>query len=323
MKEVKDVAIKTENDIQKLRVPYQHRNPEIQRLMSAEDNIQTPKSSQSYDYNNSPLPKNIIKLGNLASKYLPKINDKCFGLYYDEEWEEHYIGKDPVNFDDNDIIIKEKIYKGTPGLWRLLTYKELIDKQSYTPEDLKTYKEILFETESIYQNNNKSSRNPKSSVSNKYKMMIKPMYNEIKESTSQTKGGGLKKYTEDHIEYHYISNVNQLIARLLFISAEERAGNNNFHNEKLGILYLLKEIMENIIDTPEGIEYLVKYVTCLPKDVKISKNAIIKKIYYMSNEERKGNNIYHDEKLDILNICIREMEKLIDIPINGADCLSS
>lgn len=43
----------------------------------------------------------------------------------------------------------------------------------------------------------------------------------------------------------------------------------------------------------------------------------------MSNEERKGNNIYHDEKLDILNICIREMEKLIDIPINGADCLSS
>ncbi|KAL4083999.1 hypothetical protein QTP88_029315 [Uroleucon formosanum] len=37
-----------------------------------------------------------------------------------------------------------------------------------------------------------------------------------------------------------------------FISAEERAGNNNFHNEKLGILHLFKTIMENIIDTPEG-----------------------------------------------------------------------
>lgn len=322
--EVKDVAIKTDGDIQKLRVPYQPRNPEIQRLMSTEDNIQTPKSSQSsYSYNNSPLPKNTITLGDLATKYLPKIKDKCFGLYYDEEWDDHYIGKDPVKFENNDIILNGKTYKGTPGLWRLLTYKELIDSQYYTPEDLKTYKEILFETESIYQNNDKSSRNPKSSGSNKYKMMIKPMYNEIKTTTSKTKGGGLKKYTEDRVEYHYISNLKQLIDRLHFISAEEQAGNNNFHNEKLGILHLFKTIMENIIDTPEGIEYLENYVRCLPNEVKILKDPIIKKIYYILYEERKGNNNYHDEKLDILNICIREMEKLIDIPVNGGDYLSS
>ena len=78
MKEVKYAAIKTENDIQKLRVP------EIRRLMSVEDNIQTPKS-----YNNPPLPKNTIKLGDIATKYLPKINDKCFRLYYNDEWEDH------------------------------------------------------------------------------------------------------------------------------------------------------------------------------------------------------------------------------------------
>ncbi|KAF0711593.1 Parvo coat N domain-containing protein, partial [Aphis craccivora] len=189
-------------------------------IMSTEDNIQTPKSSQSsYSYNNSPLPKNIIKLGDLASKYLPKIKDKCFGLYYDEEWNDHYIGKNPLKFENNDIILNGKTYKGTP--------------------------------ESIYQNNDKSNRNPKSSGSNKYKMMIKPMYNEIKETTNKTKGGGLKKYTDDHIEYCYINNMKQLTDRLQLIAVEERAGNNNYHNEKLGILQLCKTSLEKIIDTPK------------------------------------------------------------------------
>jgi len=146
--------------------------------------------------------------------------------------------------------------------------------------------------------------------------------NEILAEDNQI-GKGLKKYTENRIEYRYISNVNQVIDNLQFISAEERAGNNNFKNEKLGILHLFKIIMENHIDTPEGIEYLLKYVTCLPKEVKISKEKITKRIHYISIEESIGNNIYHDEKLDILNICIREMEKLIDIPIIGADYLSS
>lgn len=55
--------------------------------------------------------------------------------------------------------------------------------------------------------------------------------------------------------------------RLQLMSAEERAGNNNFHNEKLGILRLCKKSLEKIIDTPKGIEYLLLYVTNLPKYV--------------------------------------------------------
>ncbi|KAL4135984.1 hypothetical protein QTP88_007558 [Uroleucon formosanum] len=54
-------------------------------------------------------------------------------------------------------------------------------------------------------------------------------------------------YDKDFDDYKIGKN------RLQFISAEERAGNNNFHNEKLGILHLFKTIMENIIDTPEAI----------------------------------------------------------------------
>ncbi|KAL4153696.1 hypothetical protein QTP88_001529 [Uroleucon formosanum] len=173
---------------------------------------------------------------------------------------------------------------GTVGLWRLLTHTS--KSEFYTDNDFKIYKQILIETGSIYQNNDKSTGRAKSSGGAKYVAMIGKIWKEINEN-KKTKGGVLKKYIEDRIEYHYSSNVKQLTERLQFISAEERAGNNNFHNEKLGILHLFKTIMEKIIDTPEGIEYLVKYVTCLPKEVKISKDSIINKIYFMTNEERK------------------------------------
>ncbi|KAE9522246.1 hypothetical protein AGLY_017355 [Aphis glycines] len=161
--------------------------------------------------------------------------------------------------------------------------------------------------------------------------MISNIWKEINEKkrpitkpTTKPIGEGLRQYTDDRIEYRYIDNMKQLTDRLQLIAAEERAGNNNYHNEKLGILHLCKTSMEKIIDTPKGIEYLLLYVTNLPKEVvKISKDSIIKKIYFISNDERKGNNIYHDEKLNILNICIREMENLIDIPNNGAHYLYS
>ncbi|KAL4101321.1 hypothetical protein QTP88_021341 [Uroleucon formosanum] len=60
---MKDVAIKTEGDIQKLNVPYyyQPRNPELKQLNSSEETIGTPKHSQK-STTNSPLPKGVIKL---------------------------------------------------------------------------------------------------------------------------------------------------------------------------------------------------------------------------------------------------------------------
>ncbi|KAE9529181.1 hypothetical protein AGLY_011977 [Aphis glycines] len=216
-------------------------------------------------------------------------------------------------------------------MWRLLAHSDVTRPEYYTEDDFTIYKEILIETDSIYQNNDKSTGRAKSSGGAKYVSMISNIRKEINEKkrpitkpTTKPIGEGLRQYTDDRIEYRYIDNMKQLTDRLQLIAAEERAGNNNYHNEKIGILHLCKTSMEKIIDTPKGIEYLLLYVTNLPKEVvKISKDSIIKKIYFISNDERKGNNIYHDEKLNILNICIREMENLIDIPNNGAYYLYS
>jgi hypothetical protein len=63
----------------------------------------------------------------------------------------------------------------------------------------------------------------------------------------------------------YINNLNQIINRLCYISSEERAGNNNFHNEKLGMVTFFKNEMEKLIDSPKSTDYLIEIVKCLPK----------------------------------------------------------
>ena len=59
--DVKEVAIKTDNDIQKMitPTPYIPKNPELQRLMSTEENFGTPKSSGKKSITNSPMPERL------------------------------------------------------------------------------------------------------------------------------------------------------------------------------------------------------------------------------------------------------------------------
>ncbi|KAE9532392.1 hypothetical protein AGLY_010015 [Aphis glycines] len=174
----------------------------------------------------------------------------------------------------------KKKYKGTVALWRLFAHSDVTRPEYYTEDDFKIYKEILIETDSIYQNNGKSTGRAKSSGGAKYVSMISNIWKEINEKkrpitkpTTKPIGEGLRQYTDDRIEYRYIDNMKQLTDRLQLIAAEERVGNNNYHNEKLGILHLCKTSMEKIIDTPKGIEYLLLCVTNLPKEVKMIKGV--------------------------------------------------
>ena len=57
-------------------------------------------------------------LGALPRKYLP-FPDNKFGVWVDEE--NFYIGDNHVLADGNDLIISNERYKGTHGLWKLLT----------------------------------------------------------------------------------------------------------------------------------------------------------------------------------------------------------
>ena len=71
--------------------------------------------------------EDILKLGPVAVKALKRFitkegADKTFGIY--DKDGEFYIGDKPVVIKDNNIIVDDEEYKGTPGLWELIVAKK-------------------------------------------------------------------------------------------------------------------------------------------------------------------------------------------------------
>ena len=125
-------------------------------------------------------------LGETAFKYLHKKKarnrDKTFGIYYgrDGNYRMGIIkGKDGIYRGNNKtisiaydkIIVDNKRFIGTPGLWELIM-EEVPDPKNYTQEDLRNYGDLLFETNAMNQDFNPNNPYPRSSTSYKWKNII-------------------------------------------------------------------------------------------------------------------------------------------------------
>ena len=235
---------------------------------SLNDSFHSQKSDSDMDKLNisSTLIEHVI--GPIGSKYLPKITDVHYGIFFDKNQSVFKIGKSKVDIVENDLIIEGKTYQGTNGLWVLLTqdYKNLTDDQGdnlYRKEDFEMYKEILIKSDALYNKNNSSTNRPKAPQNTKYKNLLKPIYEEQK--TFPVVGKGLINYNEHSVMY--IQNLNELISRLNLIYASEMAGDNNFHNEKVGIIRFLTNLLEKHINDSKGTEYLIRLVNALPHKI--------------------------------------------------------
>ena len=119
----------------------------------------------------------MVILGTVAENYFRQLAskedvDKTFGLY--NKHGEFFIGDSRVKVEGDDIIVKDKEYQGTPGLWELLVMKER-DKSIYNREDIRIYAEIWRNTNAMKHNHDPKSNKPKSSKSQKYKEIIRPI----------------------------------------------------------------------------------------------------------------------------------------------------
>lgn len=217
---------------------------------------------------------NVVNLGVVGARYLPRASDPQFGIYFDEADERLKIGSVPVEFDYDDIVLSSKRFKGTEGLWKLLTRKGIVQPNEYTANDWQSYKDLLFMSNSLFQKNDPSTKRPKSSQGQKWRKMIKPIWDEAMKPTSQIEqnldtdvvtGSGLKRYHDGPVEYRYIKNLNELINRLNFIHAEEVAGNNSFHNEKMSVVKFIYDRMQELIEKPNGVKYVVRCLSALPE----------------------------------------------------------
>ncbi|XP_065639612.1 uncharacterized protein LOC136072340 [Hydra vulgaris] len=172
---------------------------------------------------NTKPDSKIILLGTIATNYLKsaysnkKAADFTFGIHSKDG--KLYIGKKPILISNKDITINDKKYIGTSGLWELLT-KSSPDKDIYNEDDLKNYKNILKETDAI--SSSKYPGKPRSSRSEKYNKIIKPIWEEI----TRKSGKGVIILPSDP---------NELVKMLaLRISAFE-AGNTGARNEAVAI----------------------------------------------------------------------------------------
>ena len=216
----------------------------------------------------------IMELGPLAVSSLIEAFtkegvDKTFGLYAENK--KFKIGDKQATIKDNNIIIEGKIYIGTPGLWELITSN---NPQNFTEEDYINYRDLLIQTNTIYQGNNPNQNRAKSSGGDKWNKLIKPIWEYIKESKKPPEGGkgkgkgkgkGRKKRQEDPQPGPsgtdpqpgpsggglkiLPSDPNALIDRFDLLFSSKKAGHTGVRNEIISILDELKR--QGVIDINE------------------------------------------------------------------------
>ena len=177
-----------------------------------------------------------FQLGELATKYFlqyvsnEKLADTTFGIHSKDEV--LHIGNSPISIEGDDITVGNKTYKGTPGLWELMTRKKP-NKTIIKQNDRDDYDEILVSSGALY--TEKNPNKPKSSRSSKYNEIIKPIISRLK--GRPTTGEGVVVIPQDH---------NALVEMLSLRLASFQAGNTGVRNEIVGICEEL--LRQGVID---------------------------------------------------------------------------
>ena len=203
-----------------------------------------------------------------ALNYIKPEEKTTFGMYFKDG--DFRIGDKKVDIIGNNIIIDDKEYLGTPGLWELIM-KDEPKEGVYTNEDYLDYGKILIKTNAIYKGNNPNQNYPKSNKGYKWKKLISPIWENIKKQKDETE-------TEDEEEgnaYNLFdddpqpgtsgsglkilpSDPNALIDRFDLLFSSKKAGHTGVKNEIVAILDELKR--QGVLKTNEykKLNHLIK-----------------------------------------------------------------
>jgi hypothetical protein len=194
------------------------------------------------------------EVGELALKYILNPQgqvDKLYGIYRDDDG--LYIGNKRISVFNNDIFLEDDktTYRGTPGLWELVTM-DYPNPSLYNNEDLENYSDIVLKTSTYKAGNKASARRIKTSEGYKYTNIILPILykHNIKQPplqstpTKKKEGKGLQKIvTNAFPEYIYYKNIDELLERLYILYGELKAGNTHpsLKNEIIEIISEFKK----------------------------------------------------------------------------------
>ena len=201
------------------------------------------------------LGKTAVK--NLKGYFRKDKSDMVAGIR-DEEGS-FKIGSEPILIKNNDIIINGDEYKGTPGLWKLITSKNIPDISEYTPDDLHSYIEIMSRTNTIREDYDPLKRR-RGGNNRKMNDLIKPFVRVYEDNNNVftniiKKHFGIETETDEETddEYGYSqppisgtgltilpNDPNALIDRFDLLLASQNAGHSGVRNELVSILDFLK-----------------------------------------------------------------------------------
>ena len=114
-------------------------------------------------YDDDGEEEDDVFIGDIAEQYLRKFastsgTDKTFWLR--DKDGKFYIVNKKAKIKKNNIIVGDKEYAGTPGLWELLVATTSDDK-FFTNGDYDNYAEIMHSTNALRRNNDESETRPK------------------------------------------------------------------------------------------------------------------------------------------------------------------
>jgi hypothetical protein len=188
--------------------------------------IQFPQYPSIEAYDDDPVEDvRTLELGDIAVEYLKqyasdkRLVDTTFGIRSKDG--DFYIGDSKISIEADDVTVGNKTYKGTPGLWELITMAKP-NSSIFDSHDHAVYAEILTKTNAMSQPHNPNK--PKSSRSEKYQKIIKPIWDEYRKYKGKTGSGVILP-----------SDPNELVKQLELRMYSFKAGNTGVRNEIVGI----------------------------------------------------------------------------------------
>ena len=184
------------------------------------------------------------RIGKIAYKYLNKFfKDETFGIRKEED--KYKIGSQDIIIFNNDIFMenRNKMFKGTDGLWDLIMSK---NPKKFDGKDYEEYKKLMIISNALHINNDPKNPYPKGNHKNsKWKKILAPIW--------FGKKGGLHKLPKEKEGYDgegvvvIPSDPNALLERLDLLLASQEAGHTGVRNELVSICDELKR--QGVLDT--------------------------------------------------------------------------
>lgn len=221
-------------------------NEDKLNLKEKSSTINTTEENVEQNENNGMIPiktpLNIPAKGLLTRKYLSKLeydgykvkkrkNSHVFGARIENNALK--IGSSELIFDDSDnIIINNKVFKGTPGLFELVFNT---NPKQFSKKDLSNFKNICMET-NVHRINYSQNKPIYRNTSKKYKHIILRLFPPRKKKSVSE----INLKTANQSDVLYYNDINDLVDRMRLLHDVKNAGHTGVDNEMIALVNELK-----------------------------------------------------------------------------------